>query len=195
MEQSANGAIFEGVTVTKIDAAERQLCEAIRLFFEKRDPIAVHTLTAAAQDVCRRLGKPRGFKGFYDEVDNSFCSKQHRKDFSDRIRKAQNFFKHADKSDPDEKLEFYHELARFLMLDAVVLCSSLRGHFTPEMLIFLAWMLLNYPKFFEVDNPRLNEAIETAKNLGSGDFDTALRCIDILKATHGGRSSLLGLNQ
>jgi hypothetical protein len=109
---------------------------------------AVHTLTAAAQDVCRRLGKPRGFKGFYDAVDNYVCA-EHRKDFLDLIRKSQNFFKHADESNPDETLEFYHELTRFLLLDAVVLCSNLRGDSTPEIRVFFAWMLLNYPKYFE----------------------------------------------
>jgi hypothetical protein len=43
MEQSAP---FE--TVTKIEAAERQLRVAIRMFFERKDMIAVHTLACAA---------------------------------------------------------------------------------------------------------------------------------------------------
>ena len=37
--------------VTKLQAAERQLWVAIRLFFEGRDAIAVHTLAAAAHSV------------------------------------------------------------------------------------------------------------------------------------------------
>ena len=37
--------------VTKLEAAERQLRVAIRLFFERKDMIAVHTLTAAALEI------------------------------------------------------------------------------------------------------------------------------------------------
>ena len=50
--------------VTKIEAAERQLAVAIRLFFERRDMIAVHNLAADAEDVFRALGQARGIKGF-----------------------------------------------------------------------------------------------------------------------------------
>jgi hypothetical protein len=57
-------------TMTKLQAAERQLRVAIRLFFERRDPIAVHTLATAAQDVLRRLAKPHGFKGIYEYIDD-----------------------------------------------------------------------------------------------------------------------------
>jgi hypothetical protein len=46
-------------TVTVLEAAERQLRTAIRLFFERRDMIAIHTLATAAQEILRRLGKRR----------------------------------------------------------------------------------------------------------------------------------------
>jgi len=59
-------------TVTDIEAAERQLCVAIQLFFERRDLIAVHTLATAAQDVLRRLAKKQGIKGMYEHADDRF---------------------------------------------------------------------------------------------------------------------------
>jgi hypothetical protein len=36
--------------LSKLEAAERQLREAIFLFFERRDPVAIHSLTGAAPD-------------------------------------------------------------------------------------------------------------------------------------------------
>jgi predicted HD phosphohydrolase len=38
-------------TVTKLEAANRQLCAAIRLFFEDADAVSVHTLACAARDI------------------------------------------------------------------------------------------------------------------------------------------------
>jgi hypothetical protein len=40
-------------TVSKIEAALRQLETAIQLYFSDGDPISVHTLTAAAYNVLR----------------------------------------------------------------------------------------------------------------------------------------------
>ena len=45
--------------VTRLEAAERQLKVAVRLFFERRDLIAVHALAAAAQDIVRQFAKAR----------------------------------------------------------------------------------------------------------------------------------------
>ncbi|MDR4498810.1 MAG: hypothetical protein MRK02_12960 [Candidatus Scalindua sp.] len=42
-------ALFE--IVSKLDVARRQLRIAIRLFFERKDCIAIHTLAASAHDV------------------------------------------------------------------------------------------------------------------------------------------------
>jgi len=123
--------------VTKIEAAERQLAVAIRLFFERRDMIAVHNLAADAEDVFRALGQARGIKGFYEHTDE-LIRPEHRKEFVNIIRSSQNFFKHAASKDPDEKLEFYPELTPFHLFDAAFLCSELTGRYMPEILVFHA---------------------------------------------------------
>jgi hypothetical protein len=41
--------------ITKLDAAKRQLATAIRLYFEDRDPVSVHTLVMAAGEIIDRL--------------------------------------------------------------------------------------------------------------------------------------------
>lgn len=46
--------------VTKIEAASRQLREAILLFFEERDAIAIHTIVASAHQILSDVGKRKG---------------------------------------------------------------------------------------------------------------------------------------
>lgn len=92
--------------VTKLEAAERQLRAAIRLFFERKDIIAVHTLAAAALDIFRQVGRPRGFKSLYDRAGERNRPEK-RREVLNLFREAQNFFKHAGK-DPRKELKFYY---------------------------------------------------------------------------------------
>ena len=64
-----NEAPYE--TVTKLQAAERQLRVAIRLFFEGRDLIAVHALATGALQLLSDLGKKHGLTNALDwGIDN-----------------------------------------------------------------------------------------------------------------------------
>jgi len=55
------------VQISKIAAAQRQLDAAIRIFFDREDELAVHTVAAAAFQVLRDVTKNRG-KNFTSEV-------------------------------------------------------------------------------------------------------------------------------
>ena len=46
-----------GVSVTKLNAAERQLETAILLYFSDKDPVSIHTLCCAAYEVVHALNK------------------------------------------------------------------------------------------------------------------------------------------
>jgi hypothetical protein len=48
------------LTISKLDAAKRQLETVIRLYFSNGDPVAIHTLTAAAYNVIRDVTARRG---------------------------------------------------------------------------------------------------------------------------------------
>ena len=48
------------VYVTKLAAAQRQLCAAIRMFFDGEDELAVHTVASAAFGILRDLKAERG---------------------------------------------------------------------------------------------------------------------------------------
>jgi hypothetical protein len=128
--------------VTKLQAAERQLRVAIRLFFERRDLVAVHTLGAAAQDLLRDVGRQRGIKSIFK--DNENIRSEHRERLGTLFREAQNFFKHADR-DPEAQLKFYHGATQFYLLDAALLYVLLTGRKFPEVTGLLAWSLIKFP--------------------------------------------------
>jgi len=48
------------LTISKLDAAKRQLETVIRLYFVHGDPVSIHTLTSAAYNVIRDVNKKRG---------------------------------------------------------------------------------------------------------------------------------------
>jgi hypothetical protein len=60
------------VHVLKIAAAQRQLDAAIRMTFANEDPLAVHTVAAAAGRVLRDLAKKRGHKVLAEQMRDSW---------------------------------------------------------------------------------------------------------------------------
>jgi hypothetical protein len=68
--------------ISKVEAADRQLRVAIRLFFERKDLLAVHTLAAAAQGILTDLARPKDIKIIFDRLDP---------DLRRAYRSAQNF--------------------------------------------------------------------------------------------------------
>src|SRR5437660_11025323 len=87
-------------TIAKLDAAERQLAQAIRLFFDRGDEIAVHTLASAAYQVLSDLCAKRGIAR---EIEDSEILAEIgvKGEFIAAMRKPQNFFKHADRDAED----------------------------------------------------------------------------------------------
>jgi hypothetical protein len=127
---------------TKLQAAERQLRVAIRLFFERRDLVAIHTLAAAAQEVLRDLGCPRGIKSIFKGSD--LIRPEYKDELAHRFNEAQNFFKHADR-DPDKELKFYYKTTKFYLLDAALLYNELTGRTLPEIAVLSAWFVTKFP--------------------------------------------------
>lgn len=114
--------------VTKLNAAERQLRVAIRLFFERKDLIAVHTLAAAAQGVLADLGRQKGIRSIFDRPE--LIRPERQKEVYQLFRRAQNFFKHANE-DPEATLDFFYETTKFYLLDAALLYQALTGSTIP----------------------------------------------------------------
>ncbi len=161
-------------TVTKLEAAERQLRVAIRMFFECKDMIAVHVLAVGAQEIFSKLGKKHGFKGMWESIDS--LPPENKKVLVDHLRKAQNFFKHASR-DPEEKLDFDYEDTRFVLFDGVGLCHALIGRFSPEMTMYLGWFASKYPAMLRL-TPLREILIDSTSKINFENFENVLQFLD-----------------
>jgi len=159
--------IPEPIWIGKIDEAKRQLCEAIRMFFGERDPVAIHTLVAAAHQVFFDIARRQDVVSIVKPVDKSSPSGEaaHNK----RINFAINFMKHADK-DPDTKINVspLSLLTQDLLMDAVRMLQCIDGNLPIEAKTFWTWFVSHRRDEFEGCGPAIDSMIQ--QDLASWDF-------------------------
>lgn len=132
-------------TISKLEGARRNLKAAVRLFFENGDPIAIHTLAAAAQGVIRDVAKSRGLNHPSILHDHPHVPKDARKQWIKFLNEPRNFFKHADK-DPDGMLEFDEVANERLLLDACITLAEISDQALSEVNVYLGWFTTANPK-------------------------------------------------
>jgi hypothetical protein len=91
------------MTITKLDAAEREIVAAVQLLFDGGDPIPVYALAAAAREITTTLCEKRGLRSMIDAIHEDHPHMT-RKDIYREAAKHAAFFKHA-KTDPNAVLE------------------------------------------------------------------------------------------
>lgn len=131
------------LTLTKFDVAERQLNQAIQLFFDQADPVSVHTLAEAAGQVLYDIREQFGGISKIRDADN--VSPECRKEWLESLARSRNFFKHADR-DPSDTHEFKEEFNHISLFDAIAMYMTAKRRWTPETIVFVLWFSLTYPK-------------------------------------------------
>jgi hypothetical protein len=103
------------------------------MHFEEADPIALHSVVAAAHAVLRDVSKHRRAQ--------SSMVKPH--GYDRKLNVGENFFKHADR-DPEGRIniEPLPELTRMLLFDAAVMLQSLATVFPLEAKLYWAWYIV-----------------------------------------------------
>jgi hypothetical protein len=135
--------------VNKIEAGQRQLDSAIRLFFAGDDWISVHTLAAASGRILRDLAQQRG-SSVWDIV-NAHIPIENRAYVWRQLNKAANFFKHADR-DPNDLLEGINPLVNdHLIYLNCLLFLELERRMTHSVSIFVIWHIGAYPDLFRAE--------------------------------------------
>jgi hypothetical protein len=127
-------------TITKLEAANRQLCTAIRMFFADDDAVAVHTLASAAREIyekhCRKAGRGRMFD-FVRAGNPGHEEKQ----LWNLLNAARNFFKHEGDT-LDVQIEFDDTMNDFALLSASTDCATLTTPHQPaEVQAFTVWFI------------------------------------------------------
>ncbi len=136
--------------IEKLEAARRNLAAAVRLFFERDDPIAIHTLAASAQGVIRDVAKARGLAHTSILHDHPDIPAGARKEWINILNSPRNFFKHAD-ADPNGTLEFDDSVNKTLLLDACLILSEVSDRVLSEANVYIGW--------FTTANPELRGAL------------------------------------
>lgn len=138
---------MRGMTISKIEAAERQLKQAIRMVIQKVDPVPVHTLSCSAHQILYDLARKRKIVSNLKDI----VSNRKKREWINILNTSYNFFRHADK-DIHEEIEFDPTISHFFILDATHLYQQLRHKLFYEGAIFRLWFNKKYPEFVIHEN-------------------------------------------
>ena len=139
----------DSIFLTKFEVAERQLNQAIRLFFEQGDPVSIHTLVEAASQILYDIRPLTGAISFLRDSD--WIREEHKKDWLAILFKSRNFFKHADR-DADQTHEFKEVFNHFALMDAVSMYMQSKHAWTPETALFMGWLSAAHPNLVKEDS-------------------------------------------
>jgi hypothetical protein len=153
--------------VTKALAVESQLSCAIRLFFRNEDPISIHTLIGAVDQLLIDIAAERGVTLFIQGMLVQAFPGPLLEKVQKEIRKPRNFFKHADK-DPNDILPFYPQANGHSIF---FVCESFVQLFPASckaVNVFRNWFLMDFCKRNPV--PEFYRShLEKAQSLGVTD--------------------------
>lgn len=137
---------LERVAVKKLEAAKRQLHTAIKLWFADADQVSVHTLACAAHQIVHDININK--EGEELLLDSLLIREEFRKEYVREMKKAMNFFKHAD-TDPNPigAVEFSPPITELFILFAILGLQRFGEHFTETTSAFLL--------FYAIRNPHL----------------------------------------
>jgi len=137
-------------SLSKLDAATRQLHLAIELYFQDADLIGVHTLAGAAHGLLRDLLVHRdGRKGLLTQ--STRIQPNRLRFVTKMVTEAKNFLKHADR-DPNGVLRFTPNSTDFLLFEAIGMHIDLTRDISRPNTLFLIWVSAKYPSVLLLDN-------------------------------------------
>lgn len=134
--------------VDKKAVASRLIKEAVWLFFNQRDNIAVHTVIASAHQVLFDIGQK---KDIVSAVKNPGATNGlNFGEFLKGINYPYNFFKHADR-DAEDKINVYplKRMTEDFIMDAILMLQNISGELPFEAKVYWHWFVSAYPEEFD----------------------------------------------
>jgi hypothetical protein len=153
--------------ITKLDAAQRQLRTALRLWFSDGDPVSINALLAAAHEIIDRLYRNKGLVNLL--FDSDLIKDEYRSLAAKKFKEAPNFFKHADR-DPDAKIAFNSEsndLLPIFLIQALVDMGEPLGF---EEVAFIWWVKIRRPELFLSKHHIPNDVLRQADGIEKMQF-------------------------
>ena len=160
-------------SISKLEAAARQIDTAITLWFSNGDIISIHTLACSAYQIIHDINKKKGYRDLlYDTV---VIKDEYRRKLINSLKDHYNFFKHAEK-DPDRLIDFDGSLTEkfiFFSLFGLQLLgirhNNIRDAFTIWYAVNNSDILTEKGKKLFIDNVP-PESIEHARNINRSQF-------------------------
>jgi hypothetical protein len=161
------------LSITKIEAAERQLAHAIRMFFNGEDAVSIHTLASAAYQILIDICKA---KEISREIEDSAILEELgvKKEFMNALRIPQNFFKHAHDGEPDQTVRFKPLLSAYMLVSAAQYHYQITQYQLRECIVLRMWFYSRHPD----RAPELMQPTLAAAELNSTDLAYFARMLD-----------------
>jgi hypothetical protein len=163
------------LTISKMDAARRQLRTAITEWFGDGEPVSIHTLACAAYEIIHSLSLKRNPIRRDLLFDTDYIKDEHRKDWLDLLRKPANFFKHADR-DGDSDIEFNPAQSDAFILFSIIGIQLCGEQNSPAESAWLTWLCLHRPKYLSEKGREIFtknipiESLDYAKSMSKKDY-------------------------
>jgi len=130
-------------TVSKLEAAHRQLDSALSLWFADGDSISVHTLVGAAYQIIQDVSHNRG--GPDDLLNSEFVPARFRDELRGDLRRDVLFFRNADRDAGTVSVLAPVPTLLFLIL-CVQTLRDLNEKLTDHQMAFLGWTAVAHPE-------------------------------------------------
>jgi len=141
------------ITITKLEAARRQLNTALELWFDDGDPVAIHTLAYAAYEIIHVLSKKNGrLRALV--FDSDIIKDEFRSEWNVLVKKEDNFFKHAN-NDSIRMLKFNPSLSELFLTFAARGLYYCGEDPTDTERAFLVRLAYERPRFFTDEGRKL----------------------------------------
>lgn len=159
------------IWIDKRDVAARQIAAAILMFFEGQDPVATHSVVAAAHQILIDLGTR-------EDIHSIVKGPKAQRDRHARLNWAANFFKHADR-DADGKINIapLKELTAEFLMDSVYLLQRISKQLPLEAKIYWHWFVKTRPELFEGSGPELDQMIAAEFSTNPDELAQLVRLI------------------
>ncbi len=135
------------ITITKLDAAKRQLETAIRLHFTGADPVSAHTLAGAAYGLVQGVNANRSGQLMVKDL-WQLLDRDDAEEFRRHISRAENFLKHADR-DPDARYTLDTRWTEALLVEGSQKFWELTGKNPPLLALLQVWFIVCHPEILD----------------------------------------------
>lgn len=143
----------ETISVSKKEAAIRQLNVAIRLWFGDEDPISIHTLAHSSHEILHRLYRNAGHSNLMFDSSEIPSDPKAAREYIALLKDPSRYFKHANVGEEiDGAFSFNPGLNYLYMMMSVIALQKLGEEMSDLQFALLCWSALKHPKLFSLEN-------------------------------------------